>query len=240
MTHDRTSQDMLHGQRALVTGATGGLGKHVVEALLAWGAEVIAVSRRRTRLEELRASQQQHERLEVAECDVSDARGVAALFESVTRRKPLYMVVQASGAFSSSPLAVAKDEDVETLVAANFLGPALVVRHALRHMLPQSNGRIVVVGAAGGSHPAANTAAYGASKAAIAHLVQAAALEAGSKGVRVNAVLPTIIDTPDNRVAMPDAPRDGWVTPQAIAKLILWLAGPEGGALQGGLLRMSG
>ena len=230
----------LDGTRVLVTGATGGVGPSIVEALLAVGARVIASARRRTGLDALRAELRQHERLDVAECDASDPEGVERLFEALERKGGLGGVVHAVGAFRYGLLAGASDDDVRGVIDANVLSTAWVVRGAARRMTGRGAGSIVVIAADRALEPAPGVAVYGAAKAASAHLVQAAALELHGSGVRVNAILPGVIDTPDNRAAMPDADPAGWASPRAIARACVWLLGPDAAGVSGALVRVPG
>ncbi|MFW5876580.1 MAG: SDR family NAD(P)-dependent oxidoreductase [Myxococcota bacterium] len=228
----------LHGHRILVTGSTGGLGPSVVEALLACGARVVAVARLRTRLDELRASFEHHPRLDVAECDVSVPQGVEALFDAVEAGGGIDAVVHAAGAFVCGPLAEHDDDEVERLVQSNVTSSALVVRAAVRRMLPRRSGRIVLVAADRALCPAPHFALYGATKAALVHLVQAMADEVHREGVRIHALLPGVIDTPDNRAAMPDTDPATWASPAAIAKAAVWLLGADAESVNGALVRL--
>jgi NAD(P)-dependent dehydrogenase (short-subunit alcohol dehydrogenase family) len=230
----------LHGERILVTGATGGLGPHLVEALLACGAHVVATARTRTRLDELRASLSHHERLHVAECDTASPAGVEALIEAVDARGGLHAVVHAVGAFVYGPLSERTDTEVDRVIACNLTSTTLVVRGALRRMLPRGRGRIVVVAADRALAPAPNFALYGAVKAGVVHLVQAVAEEVHPSGVRIHALLPGVIDTPGNRAAMPDADPSGWVAPQELAKAAVWLCSSGAQAVNGALVRLPG
>lgn len=228
----------LHGRRVVVTGATGGLGPSLVTAFLACGARVIAAARLRTKLDELRASLAHPDRLDVAECDVTSGPGVEALLEAAASDGGLDAVVHAVGAFVFGPLADLSDADVERLVRANVLGGAFVVRGALRRMMPQGRGRVVLMAADRALRPAPNFVLYGAAKAAVVHLAQAAAEEAHASGVRVHALLPGVIDTPDNRAAMPDVDPSSWVRPEDIAKAAVWLCSSESLAVNGALIRL--
>lgn len=230
----------LHGERILVTGATGGLGPHLVEALLACGAHVVAAARVRTRLDELRASLSHHDRLHVAECDTASPEGVETLVEAVHGGGGVHSVVHAVGAFLYGPLAELTDADVQRVISCNLTSTALVVRGALRRMVPQGRGRIVVVAADRAMAPAGQFALYGAAKAGAVHLVQAVAEEVHSSGVRIHALLPGVIDTPGNRAAMPDADPSGWVSPADVAKSAVWLCSGESAAVNGALVRLPG
>lgn len=230
----------MRGRRVLVTGATGGLGPTVVAAFLGQGAEVLAAARRRTRLDELRAGLANHDRLHVAEGDASDPEGVEALFDAVTRESPLDVVVHCVGAFAYGALAEMDDATVAALISGNITASALVLRAALRRMVPAGRGSVVLVAADRAERPEANFALYGAAKAAVCHLVSACAEEAQPAGVRVNVLLPGVIDTDENRAAMPTADRSTWTAPVDIAKAALWLAGDEAGAVTGARMKISG
>ncbi len=230
----------VRGKRVLVTGATGGLGPHLCEALLAMGAEVIGAARRRTRLDDLRAGLGQHERLHVAECDVSASEGVAALFSSLEARAPLDAVVHAAGRFAYGELAEMEDETVHGLVSTNLISTTWILRESARRMAPRKAGSIVVIAAEGALSPSAGLAVYGATKAGSLHLATAMAEELSTTGVRVNAVLPGIVDTPGNRAAMPEADPSGWAQPGAIARTVLWLASDDSRGVTGAWLRVPG
>lgn len=230
----------LDGQRIVVTGATGGLGPSLVEAFLAVGGHVVATARRRTGLDALRASMQQHQRLDVAECDTADAAGVESLFDALERTGGVDVVVHAAGAFRYGAIADQGDADVQAVVGSNVLSTLYVVRGAVRRMAPRGRGSVIVVAADRALEPAANFSLYGAAKAAVTHLVQAVALETSAQGVRVNALLPGTIDTPGNRAAMPDADPAQWTSPRAIARAAVWLAGSDAEGVSGALVRLPG
>jgi NAD(P)-dependent dehydrogenase (short-subunit alcohol dehydrogenase family) len=208
--------------------------------MLAMGAEVVAVARRRTRLDDLRAGLRDHDRLETAECDVTSADGVRALFAALEARAPIDVVVHAAGAFAYGPLAEVDDATVERLIATNLHATAWVLREAVSRMAPREAGSVVVIAADGATKPSRGLAVYGAAKAAAAHLVVAASEEVRSAGVRVNAVLPGIIDTAENRTAMPDKDPTTWASPKDIARSVLWLASDESAGVTGAWLRVPG
>jgi NAD(P)-dependent dehydrogenase (short-subunit alcohol dehydrogenase family) len=230
----------VRNKRVVITGATGGLGPSLAEAFLAMGAHVIGVARRRTALDELRASLQHHERLDVAECDATDPQGIERLFTSVETKAPVDAVVHAVGRFSMAELTETTPEEIEALARTNFVSTALVLRSALRRMEPRGAGSIVAVAADRALAPAGQFAAYGAAKAAVTHLVQAAAQETHGRGVRINALLPGVMDTPGNRQAMPQADRSGWTDPAAVARSAVWLAGDDAIGVSGALLQLPG
>ncbi len=233
---------LLRGQRALITGATGGLGPVLCETFLALGANVIAVSRTRTRLIDLRsqiqtAAPNQEDRFATAECDVCDAEGVAALFESVEQRGPLDAVVHAVGAFRYGAIDALGAADIRAVVQQNLLATSFVVSEALGRMKARGAGRVIVVASDRVFSPDPAFAMYGAAKAGVTHLVTAASKEL--RGPTLNAVLPGIIDTPQNRSDMGDGDASAWVPPQEIAKTCAWLAGDDARWVNGALITMA-
>jgi NAD(P)-dependent dehydrogenase (short-subunit alcohol dehydrogenase family) len=227
----------LHGQHVVVTGATGPLGQAVVETLLACGATVSAVSRRRTALDALRAEMRQLDRLNVAEGDVSDAESVERLFDALERGTgPIDGVVHTVGGFAYGALADTSAETIEALYRALFLSSVLVTRAAIRRMVPRNQGRIVLTGGLASTRPSPNMAVYGALKAAVAHLVPSVSSEVRDTDVTVNAILPGVIDTPENRRNMPNFDHSRWVQPLTIAKAVCTLLGEGGRGIRGALV----
>jgi NAD(P)-dependent dehydrogenase (short-subunit alcohol dehydrogenase family) len=148
-------------------------------------------------------------------------------------------LVNIAGGFRWEPII---DGDLETwdrLYAMN-VRTTLAASRALAPMLVASSGAIVNVGAAAATKAAMGMGAYAASKAGVARLTEALAEELKDAGVRVNAVLPSIIDTPINRTDMPDADFSRWVTPQALADVIAFLLSPQASAVTGALLPVTG
>ncbi|OJU91477.1 MAG: 3-oxoacyl-ACP reductase [Burkholderiales bacterium 66-5] len=123
------------------------------------------------------------------------------------------------------------------LNARSFIHMAAAV---VPHMQTQGRGRVVAVGAAGGLKGGASTGAYAASKSALMRLVESMSAELRDEGINVNAVLPSIIDTPPNRGAMPDADFSRWVAPEALAEVIGFLASDAARAVHGALVPVLG
>lgn len=191
----------LRGKRVWVSGASGELGHRLVETFLALGCHVVASARRRTRLLDLRAELNHHERLHIAENDASDPEGVESLLDALCRREPLDIAVQCAGAFSYGPIRDSRDEDVRKLVDANLMSSAWLLRGCLRRMLPRGRGDIVLVAADKAVTPTAGFGFYGATKAAVAHLVEVARLETAGTQVRTWGLLPGTLDTETNRAS---------------------------------------
>jgi NAD(P)-dependent dehydrogenase (short-subunit alcohol dehydrogenase family) len=113
-------------------------------------------------------------------------------------------------------------------------------RAALPHLLARGAGRIVNIGANAATRAAAGMGPYAASKAAVARFTESLAEEMKDRGITVNAVLPSIIDTPQNRADMPDADFSRWVAPEAIAEVILFLVSDAAAAVTGALIPVTG
>lgn len=216
---------------ALVTGGTGGLGSAVTAALLDDGWRVVVpwvVQAELGRLPE-------HERLVAHRADLAvedDAAACAALAAGESGA-PLGAVVNLVGGFAmggrlhETPVA-----EFERMVSLNLRPTYLACHAALPHLLAAGGGSIVCVSARAVHRPFAGASGYITAKTAVLGLVAALAEEYGGDGIRTNAVLPGVIDTPGNRAAMPDSDRAGWVSPERIARTVVHLCGdvPVNGA----------
>lgn len=199
----------------LITGANGGLGSAVVEAFLATGATVYGADR--AWKNEPRSNPRFHsveaDLMQSAECD-----RVAKL------ASPVDGLIHLAGGFGGGRLvAETPDETWEKMLGLNLRSAYCMFRAVLPGMVKAGKGRIVAVGARAALEPMANFAAYSVSKAAVVALVKTVALEVKDSGVTANVILPSVIDTPANRAAMPSADPSKWVTPESIANLLLWL-----------------
>ena len=151
--------------------------------------------------------------LEAAECD-----RVAKL------AAPVDALLHLLGGFGGGqPVAETPDETWDKMLGLNLRSAYTIFRAVLPGMLKAGKGRIVAVGARAAIEPIANFAAYSVSKAALVALVKTVALEVKDSGITANAVLPSVIDTPANRAAMPADDASKWVTPESIAGLLVWL-----------------
>ena len=222
------------GRVALVTGATGGLGPAVVEAFLAAGSTVVAVGRRPPAAGQAR--------LVSLAADLTDGQAARDLAATViTRYGRIDALAHVMGGFAGGrPIAETDDATWDRMLDLNARAAFHIFRAVIPHMRAAGYGRIVAVAARAAVEPAANIAAYAASKAALVALVRAAALENKDRHITVNAVLPGTIDTPDNRAAMPKADTGRWVQPEALADVILFLASGAARALHGAAIPVYG
>jgi NAD(P)-dependent dehydrogenase (short-subunit alcohol dehydrogenase family) len=219
----------------IVTGGTGALGRAVVGTLLAAGARC----RVPYILDAEAASFPHHDNVTlVPGCDLSEEAGVARLYDGATG---LWASIHIAGGFAMGDVADTDKAAVMHMLNTNFVSCHLCCRAALRSF-QTTGGRIVNVTARPGIEPrlGAGMAAYAASKAAVAAFTQALAAEVAGQGILVNAVAPSIIDTPANRAAMPKADHDAWPKPEEIAATIAFLASPENKVTTGAVVPVSG
>ncbi len=219
------------GRTIVITGAAGGLGSAVTQAFLQAGADVIGVSRQPPQ-----TSPAAH--LTWAEADLA-APGEA---ERVVRRADrVDALVHLVGGFAGGQqLAETDDATWNLMLQMNLMAAFRTLRAVLPGMLAAGRGRIVAIGSRTGMEPAAGLSAYGASKAALIHLIRTVALEISGRGVTANIVLPAVIDTAANRAANPGADYSRWVRPESIAHLVLWLASDESRDVNGAAIPIYG
>lgn len=217
----------------IVTGGTGALGRAVVGALLAAGA--------RCRIP-YRADAAKFPHTDaitpVQVGDLSDETAVARLYDGVT---DLAASIHIAGSFAMGAVEETGKTGLMAMLNTNLVSCYLCCRAAIRAFGPVG-GRIVNIAARPGIEPrlGAGMAAYAASKAAVAALTQALAAEVAGRAILVNAVAPSIIDTPANRAAMPNADHAAWPTPEDIAATILFLASPDNQVTTGAVVPVSG
>lgn len=209
----------------IVTGASGALGRAVVARLKADGAAVAAVDA--AKVVEIDAD------LVLSGVDLADTTAVGATIEAVVSALGgVNGLANIAGGFVWEPVVGSEAETWDRMFRTNLLTAALASRAALPHLLKQG-GAIVNVGAAGAVDPAAGMAPYAASKAGVMAMTRSLADELRGRGVRVNAVLPTILDTPTNRRDMPDADPAGWIRPVDAAEVIAFLLSGASVAVNG-------
>ena len=215
-----------------VTGAAGALGRKTVEILGAAGWTVVGID-----LGEVAADSVA---LALGGVDLTDeaAMSGAAARISVALGQ-LDGLVNIAGGFAWETVADGSVATWDRLYAMN-VRTALIASRALLPMITASRGAIVNIGAAAATKAAAGMGAYAASKSGVARLTEALAEEVKAQGVRVNAILPSILDTPANRADMPDADFGNWVTPTQLAGVAAFLLSPAADAITGALIPVTG
>jgi NAD(P)-dependent dehydrogenase (short-subunit alcohol dehydrogenase family) len=213
------------GRAVLVFGAAGALGHGVAAAFADAGAAVTGADR----AEPAAGRQLPEVRYEAA--NVLDDDNVRALFEAAPAP---WAVINTVGGFAPNrPLAELDPAELSGQLELNLVSAALITKHALLVMQPAGQGRIVHTASRAGLVSAGSGFAYSVSKLGVLHLVSMAADEVRGTGVTVNCVVPSIIDTPVNRAAMPSANHDAWPKVPDIARTYLFLASPSAGLVNG-------
>lgn len=221
---------------ALITGATGGLGRSVTQRFLSDGWRVVAPVRSRDD-----SGVDEHPRLETVEADLTDPVAVRRTVESAAGddEAPLRAVVNLVGGYAGGSLVHETPiDDFERQFALNLRPTYLVTQAALEHLGPGS--AIVCVASRAAVRPFAGAAGYVASKAAVIAFTQAVAVEYRDAGIRCNAVVPSTIDTPGNRRAQPGADHSKWVAPERIAAVIRFLCDDASSSISGAAIPVYG
>ncbi|MDF3936161.1 SDR family NAD(P)-dependent oxidoreductase [Pseudomonas citronellolis] len=229
----------LQGRVIAITGAFGNLGLALAAGAVARGAQVAMLGRSGVDGVVLPAAL--GDALLLGGVDVASlASAEQAMARIEARFGRLDGLVNAAGAFRWQTLAEGGLAGWDQLYAANLRTAVTACKAALPLLRRADAGRIVNIGAAGALKAGAGMGAYAASKAGVARLTESLAEELKDAGVTVNAVLPSIIDTPQNRADMPDADVARWVTPAALAEVILFLLGDAAAAVTGALIPVTG
>ncbi|HVZ09156.1 SDR family oxidoreductase [Rhodopila sp.] len=224
----------------IVTGAAGNVGGAAARLLAERGARVAAVDMVKDRLEAAVAALPHAERhLACAGVDLLDPAACAALVARVTASfGGLYGVVTTVGGFAMAPLDQTGLADWDRMFALNVKTTWAIYQAAVPALRARGGGALVGVGSVAGLKGGAQMAPYAATKAAVLRLTESLADELRSEHIRVNAVMPTTIDTPQNRAAMPDADTTRWVTPEQVAETMLFLLSGAASGVTGQLVQV--
>jgi NAD(P)-dependent dehydrogenase (short-subunit alcohol dehydrogenase family) len=211
----------------LVTGATGGLGPSVVAAFLEDGWRVVATSRSGRPPQALVG----HERLESVATDLFEPADVAEAVTVATADRaaaPLRALVNLVGGYAIGGLVHETPvQQFERQLTLNLRPTYLVTQAVLPHLIDLGGGAVVCVAARAAVAPFRGASGYASAKAAVLAFAQAVAVEYKAARVRCNAVLPSVIDTPANRAAQPDADPAKWVPPAQVAAVIRFLCSDD-------------
>lgn len=217
---------------ALVTGGAGGLGRAVVAALAADGWRVVVPVQRPVEPEALPAAQ-------AVVADLTDPDQVARTVREAAgdAGQPLHALVNLVGGFAAGqPVAETPLADFERQFTLNLRPTYLVTQAVLPHLVRAGGGAIVCTSSAAALEPFAGASGYAASKAAVLTFARTVAREHALDGIRCNAIVPTLIDTPANRAAMPESEHHKLVAPERIAAVVAFLCSPAAAALSGAAL----
>ncbi len=217
----------LSQRRVAVTGANGNLGRAVAAGAAALGAEVALLDR----AFDAALQRAPGERKSCYEVDLLDASAVRTCFERIGR---IDVLCNVAGGFTAGELVYETDDEVfERMFDLNVRTMLNCVRAVVPGMLANGHGKIINVGAIAALKGQASMGAYCAAKSVVLRLTESLAAELRDHGINVNCVLPSIIDTPQNRAAMPQADSSAWVSPADLASVICYLASDAASALHG-------
>jgi NAD(P)-dependent dehydrogenase (short-subunit alcohol dehydrogenase family) len=224
----------------LVTGAAGNLGRAVAQAFADQGAKLVLLDLRRDSLEHSYGAETATRQFVAANLLEQDAVH-AAVQAAVARFGRIDGLCNLAGGFRmGEAVHETQDRTWDFLMDLNARTLLHMARAVVPHMLERGGGKIVNVGAASAQRGVAAMGAYCAAKSSVIRLTEAMAGELREQGINVNCVLPTIIDTPENRAAMPDADPQRWVAPQDLAQVIVFLASDAARAVHGAAVPVSG
>jgi len=226
---------------ALVTGGSGALGQAIVHRFLRDGDTVCIpyiVDAERTRLDgSLDAGARARVMLE--RCDVTDDAAMTRLAAAVTERhRRIDVLVTGVGGFAGGGLVETDRATWNRMLDMNLTSAFTAARAVMPHLLGAGGGRVVMIASRAVVPPAGGFIGYTVAKAGVIALMQALAQEVKAKGVTVNAVAPSTMDTPANRAAMPDADPKGWVPVTAVADAVAMLAAESAGHITGTLVQI--
>jgi NAD(P)-dependent dehydrogenase (short-subunit alcohol dehydrogenase family) len=227
---------MMNGRHVMITGGTGALGSAVVKRFLEAGATCHVTWIERHEIERFAHAKE----VTLHEMNGADERAVERAYGSLPS---LFASVHLAGGFAMAPIEKTSADDMRRMFEMNAMTCFLCCREAVKKMRASGTGgggRIVNVAARPAVQPAGGMIAYSTSKAAVASITQSLAEEVKNERILVNAVLPSIMDTPANRKAMPNAEHDNWPKVEEVAEMIAFLASEQNALTTGALVPVFG
>ncbi|MCZ6855221.1 MAG: SDR family NAD(P)-dependent oxidoreductase [Gammaproteobacteria bacterium] len=215
----------------LVTGAAGALGSAVVQQFADNGATV-------AQLDIVEIENNHYSAI----CDLTNSQSCnTAVANIVDRYEKIDVLANIAGGFTMGTSVYETSDDTwDFMLGLNARSVLNMARAVVPTMLPRQSGKIINIGARAGLRGAPNMAAYSASKSVVMRLTESLADELKAKGINVNAILPSIIDTERNRQDMPDADFSKWVSAEAVARVVGFLASPAADPIHGALVPVEG
>jgi NAD(P)-dependent dehydrogenase (short-subunit alcohol dehydrogenase family) len=229
----------MKNRHLIITGGTGGLGLSVTQLALNLGARITIPYHSQSEVERLKQSLTNVKINEInfVSSDLRDEKNVMDLFNDMEK---LDILIHLVGGFAMGSTSDFSLEDWRRQIDLNMTTTFLVCKHGLRRMKDNNYGRIVTVGSRVVLEPAAKMAAYSASKAGVLAFTRAIAEETKGTPITANTVLPSIIDTPANRLSMGENNAANWVTPESLAEVICFLASEKAADLRGAAIPVYG
>jgi len=237
-------QSWFDGKIAIITGASATLTVAVTPALLDAGATVVVTYRRESDLAKLRerAGIAPDAKLSGIILDLTDEQAVTRAYAGIAEQQGgIDILVNVAGGYAGGQTVHETPWSLwQQQLDLNLKTTVLSCQAAVPHMLTRGGGAIVNVGTRTATQPAAKLAAYAASKRAVTQLTEALAAELRDQNVTANVILPSTIDTAANRRGSPNADHSRWVQPAEIARVILFLAGPDARIISGATIPVYG
>lgn len=222
----------LSGKRIAITGANGGLGRSVASKAVELGAETVLLD---LAFSDVELADTSIVRKRVDLCDLAATQQCFAEIGAIDG------LLNLAGGFAMGTAAhAAEDEEWDFMFKVNVTTARNAIKAATPRMIAQGHGHIVNVGALGALQGGAMMSAYSASKSVVMRLTESLSGELREQGINVNAVLPSVIDTPQNRAGMPDVDPATWVSPENLANVICFLASDAAAAVHGALVPVRG
>ena len=231
----------LSNKVAVITGGTGNLGQAVVSAFLDAGATVVVPYRSEASFATLRARVgDDGGRLHGQQVDVTDEAAVARFVDAVlAEHKRIDYLLNLVGGYEGGKFLESDLDQWDRLFQLNVRPTLVCTRTVLPPLVAQGSGRVITVGARTALEPASGSTAYAAAKATVVAMTQAIAREVRTTGVTVNCVVPSTLDTEENRQSMKGDP-SRWVRPEQVAALMLYLCSDAAAAINGAVIPVYG
>src|SRR3984957_2260656 len=226
----------MSGKTALVTGATGGLGTHVTQALLDAGFAVVGLAPK------IQQSDFDHPNFTALPASLDSLDTAKKAADTVIARfgKIDVLALLVGGFAGGTTVADTDDATFQRMFGVNLNSAFHMLRAVIPHMRKAGTGRIIAIGSRAAENPGPPVGAYSASKAALVSLIRTVAVENKDVGITANIILPGTMDTRANRKAMPGADTSTWVQPASVASLIVWLPSDAGKDVTGAAIPVYG